>query len=112
MQSFPVHTDDLLLSFLPLSHTFERTVGYYLPVMAGATVAYARSIPQLAEDLASIRPTLLISVPRIYERVYAGIKAKLEEGSALKRSLFNLTVKVGWSRFERAQGRGPWRASH
>ncbi|HSS46466.1 MAG TPA: long-chain fatty acid--CoA ligase, partial [Burkholderiales bacterium] len=112
LQSIPARTDDLFLSFLPLSHTFERTVGYYLTVMAGATVVYARSIPQLAEDLACIRPTLLISVPRIYERVYAGIKAKLDEGSAVKRSLFNLTVKVGWSRFEHAQKRGPWRVSH
>ncbi|MGH8750147.1 MAG: AMP-dependent synthetase/ligase [Burkholderiales bacterium] len=112
LQILPVHTDDLFLSFLPLSHTLERTVGYYLAVMAGAATVYARSIPQLAEDLASQRPTLLVSVPRIYERVYAGIKTKLDEGSGLKRFLFNLTVDVGWSRFEHAQGRGPWGFSH
>ncbi|MGH8744490.1 MAG: AMP-dependent synthetase/ligase, partial [Burkholderiales bacterium] len=112
LQSIQAGTDDLFLSFLPLSHSFERTVGYYLSVMAGATVAYARSITQLADDLVYIQPTLLISVPRIYERVYAGIKANLDEGSAVKRFLFNLTVAVGWSRFEYAQGRGPWRTSH
>ena len=111
MNTFVVHSDDLLLSFLPLSHTFERTLGYYLTVMAGATVAFARSIPQLSEDLQTIRPTLLISVPRIYERVYAAIKTRLDEGSPLKRKLFNLAVETGWARFEHAQGRGPWKPS-
>ncbi|HEX5363220.1 MAG TPA: long-chain fatty acid--CoA ligase [Gallionella sp.] len=106
-----VHGDDLFLSFLPLSHTFERTLGYYLPVMAGATVAFARSIPLLSEDLKIIRPTLLISVPRIYERIHAAIRTKLDESSALKRKLFHLAVKVGWARFEHAQGRGPWMVS-
>jgi long-chain acyl-CoA synthetase len=112
LQILPVPRGSLLLSFLPLSHTFERTVGYYVAIMAGATVAYARSMPQLSEDLQSIRPTILISVPRIYERVYAAIKAKLQEGPAFRRHLFDLAVAVGWSRFEYMQKRGPWRISH
>lgn len=112
LQVVRIEQNDLLLSFLPLSHTFERTAGYYLPMMAGATVAHARSIQQLQEDLLIIRPTLLVSVPRIYERVYAGVHAKLAEGPTLNRQLFNLAVEVGCSRFEQQQGRGPWRASH
>lgn len=111
LDTFVVRGDDLLLSFLPLSHTFERTLGYYLTVMTGATVAFARSIALLSEDLQTIRPTLLISVPRIYERVYGAIRIKLEEGSALKRMLFNLAVETGWARFLREQGRGPWKPS-
>jgi len=111
MDIIAVRGDDLLLSFLPLSHTFERTLGYYLPVMTGSTVAFARSIPQLAEDLQTIRPTILISVPRIYERMYAAIRAKLDEGSPLARWLFHLAVETGWARFEQEQGRGPWKAS-
>ena len=111
-QGVPLWQDDLLLSFLPLSHTFERTAGYYVPMMCGATVAYARSIQQLQEDLLIIRPTILVSVPRIYERVYAGIRAKLGEGPALNRKLFNLAVEVGSSRFEYQQGRGSWHVSH
>ncbi|MBI3938629.1 MAG: long-chain fatty acid--CoA ligase [Betaproteobacteria bacterium] len=103
--------DDIFLSFLPLSHTFERTCGYYLTVMTGSTTAYARSIPQLAEDLRMIRPTLLISVPRIYERVYAAIRAKLEEGPPVRKKLFELAVAVGYARFEHEQGRGAWHAS-
>ncbi len=109
LDTFAVHGDDLFLSFLPLSHTFERTLGYYLPVMTGSTVAFARSIPQLADDLQIIRPTILISVPRIYERMYAAIRASLDEGSGLRRWLFHLAVETGWARFEREQGRGPWK---
>lgn len=100
--------DDIFLSFLPLSHTFERTCGYYLTVMSGSTVAYARSIPQLGEDLQTIRPTMLISVPRIYERIWGTIRAKLDEGSPLRKKLFMLAADVGFARFEHAQGRGPW----
>lgn len=108
LDTFVVNGGDVLLSFLPLSHTFERTLGYYLAVMTGATVAFARSIPLLSEDLQIIRPTLLISVPRIYERIYGVIRTKLEEGSSLKRRLFKLAVETGWARFEQQQGRGGW----
>ena len=99
---------DLLLSFLPLSHTFERTVGYYIPMMVGATIAYARSIPELGEDLVTIQPTVMISVPRIYERVYNKIQAGLAEKSLLATKLFNLAVETGWKRFLHRQGRGSW----
>jgi long-chain acyl-CoA synthetase len=100
--------DDEFLSFLPLSHTFERTCGYYLAVMTGSATAYARSVQQLGEDLQALRPTLMISVPRIYERVYAAIRARLDEGPALRKKLFQFAVGVGYARFEHAQGRGPW----
>ncbi|KXS33058.1 MAG: AMP-dependent synthetase and ligase [Candidatus Gallionella acididurans] len=106
--SLSFDSSDISLSFLPLSHTFERTVGYYMPMMAGEMVAYARSIPLLAEDLLTIRPTALIAVPRIYERIYNAIHAKLEAGPPLRRKLFKLAVDVGWHRFERQQGRAGW----
>lgn len=102
---------DIFLSFLPLSHTLERTIGYYLPIMIGATVAYARSVPQLADDLVTIRPTVLISVPRIYERVYGKIQSGLQKKGLLARALFQLTEQVGWARFQHAQGRARWRPS-
>ncbi len=109
--TFVVREDDLLLSFLPLSHTFERTCGYYLQVMTGAQVAYARSIPLLSEDLQIIRPTILISVPRIYERIYTAIETKLEDASFIQRAMFKLAVDVGWARFLHEQGRGGWKLS-
>jgi long-chain acyl-CoA synthetase len=103
-----INDDDILLSFLPLSHMLERTGGYYLALMAGITVAYARSILQLAEDLLIIRPTFLISVPRIYERIYARIQEGLDEKPPIARKLFKLAVDVGWRRFEYQQKRGGW----
>lgn len=111
LQTTSVNDDDIMLSFLPLSHMLERTAGYYLPLMAGITVAYARSILLLAEDLLSIRPTLMISVPRIYERIYAKIQEGLDEKPPIARKLFNLAVNVGWKRFEYQQGRGRWSPS-
>jgi long-chain acyl-CoA synthetase len=111
LDTFIVNSDDLFLSFLPLSHAFERTLGYYLTVMTGATVAFARSIPLLSEDLATIKPTLLISVPRIYERIHAAILAKLNDGPPLRKKLFFFAVAVGWARFLHQQGRGNWQPS-
>jgi long-chain acyl-CoA synthetase len=101
--------EDLFLSFLPLSHTLERTAGYYLPVMSGSAVAYARSIMQLAEDLRNIRPTVMIAVPRIFERVFSRIQGQMDKQPAFKRALFNLTTDIGWQRFEYQQKRAGWR---
>ncbi len=100
---------DVFLSFLPLSHMFERTCGYYLSMMAGSSVVFARSVALLSEDLLSQRPTMLISVPRIYERVYAAIKTKLEGGPQWQQWLFECTVAIGNLRFAHTQGRGGWR---
>ncbi|MDE2077001.1 MAG: long-chain fatty acid--CoA ligase [Burkholderiales bacterium] len=93
---------DVFLSFLPLSHTFERTAGYYLPIAAGACVAYARSVAQLADDLKIIQPTVLISVPRIYERVYAKLQETLAT-AGWKARIFAAAEAVGWRRFCRQQ---------
>lgn len=90
-----IGSDNLFLSFLPLSHTFERTIGYYLSMMIGAQVAYARSIQQLKEDLLTLRPTVLVSVPRIYEQVYSRLQAALEERPAPARRVFGAAVAVG-----------------
>ncbi|MGP1628958.1 MAG: AMP-dependent synthetase/ligase [Giesbergeria sp.] len=94
--------DDVFLSFLPLSHTFERTGGYYLPMAAGSCVAYARSVALLSQDLQTVRPTVLVSVPRIYERVHAKVLEKLAP-SPLRTRLFQAAVAVGWRRFCAAQ---------
>jgi len=106
--SVDVYQQDLFLSFLPLSHTLERTAGYYLPMMAGAMVAHARSVPQLAEDLLQVRPTVLIAVPRIFERVHGRIIEQLQKQSGLARALFRATVRLGWQQFLRRQGSARW----
>jgi len=102
---------DELLSFLPLSHVFERTIGYYMSVMAGCKTTYARSIPLLAEDLLTVRPTALNAVPRVYERMWSEVSARLGRVSLPKRKIFQFTVGLGWRRFEYKQGRGRWKAS-
>ncbi|MES9813699.1 MAG: long-chain fatty acid--CoA ligase [Candidatus Thiodiazotropha sp.] len=102
------YQQDSFLSFLPLSHTLERTGGYYLPMMAGASVSFARSIPQLAEDLQTIRPTAIIAVPRIFERVYARVQDQLKSKPAFARMLFNMTLSVGFKEFEYRMGRRGW----
>lgn len=111
LRSIYITDKDTFLSFLPLSHTLERTAGYYLPMMSGATVAFARSIHGLAEDLLRIRPTRLVTVPRIFERIYTKIKEELDNKPKLIWLLFKLTVDVGWRRFEYAQGRAKYSLS-
>ena len=108
---YDVFAEDVFLSFLPLSHMFERTADYYLNVVSGASVVFSRSIPQLAEDFRVVQPTIIFSVPRIYERFLAAINEQLSKSSKLKRKLFDLAVDVGWSRFEYQNGRKPWSAT-
>lgn len=78
--------DDVFLSLLPLSHMFERTGGYYLPLALGAKVTFARGIAQLAEDFASQAPTAVFAVPRVFEKFAERIRAAVA-GSGWKRAL-------------------------
>ncbi len=87
-------SDDRFLSFLPLSHMLERTGGYYLPLSIGAQVAFARSVSQLAEDLASQQPTVVYAVPRVFERFAARVNETLAASPAKKR-LFERVVAAG-----------------
>ena len=108
---YDVFPEDVFLSFLPLSHMFERTADYYLNVVSGASIVFSRSIPQLAEDFRIVQPTIIFSVPRIYERFLAAINDQLRKSPPTKRRMFDLAVEVGWSRFEYQHGRGPWKSS-
>lgn len=98
LKAIPVYSRDRFLSFLPLSHMFERTCGYYLAIQAGAQTIYARSISLLAEDLRVQRPSVLIAVPRIFERIHARMQEGLPPDS-FKRRLFERAVDIGWKRF-------------
>ena len=109
LQYFDIFPEDLFLSFLPLSHTLERTAGYYLPIMAGATVAYSRGIPQLADDMLMVKPTILIAVPRIFERIFTRLQSQLAQKPAISRFLFRANSSIGWSKFNYQQGRQGWR---
>ena len=88
----PGHT---FLSFLPLAHSLERTVGYYSPIfLGGHKVAFAESTEKLLENFQEIRPTFLVSVPRIYEKVHSGIVSKVANASPVKKALFNWAMGI------------------
>lgn len=91
----PIGPEDRLLSFLPLSHMFERTVGYYSPMLHGSTVAFARSIATLREDLRLQPPTVMVSVPRVYEKIYRALTSKRPLNSPLGRLLMSLGRRAG-----------------
>jgi len=89
---------DSCLACLPLSHIFERMVDYYF-FHVGVTITYAQSIDTLSQDLREVRPSVLVAVPRIYEKVYGRVLEAALTGSALKRKIFLWAKRVGeqWS---------------
>jgi long-chain acyl-CoA synthetase len=87
--------DDIFLSFLPLSHVFERMGGHYLPLSSGATIAYAESLFTIRQDMQDVRPTIMMSVPRLYEGMHERILRSVKEGSPTKQKIFHWSVGVG-----------------
>ncbi len=103
---------DVFLSWLPLSHIFERVAGEFLPLGLGATVAYAEPlIERLAQNMADVRPTILAAVPRFYERVYGRVKSTVEGGSPTRQRIFHWAMNVGARKYaNHTAGRpnSPW----
>ena len=104
LQNLCPEPEDVWFSFLPLSHTFERTTTYYTAMGFGNRVAFNRNIGLLADDLKVIRPTIMMSVPRIYEKVYDKIQDTLVKKPAFVQKLFHTAVDVGYRRFCRKNG--------
>ena len=96
----PLNEEDLFLSFLPLSHGFERTGGLYTSLRAGGTIAYGGGIASLTDDLAAVRPTILCCVPRVLERVYQHMLGERENAPFVKQKILSWALEVG-----RAAGR-------
>ncbi len=86
---------DTTLSFLPIAHSFERTAGYYTVVLAGGTISYAEGLGQIAQNLLEVNPTIVLTVPRVLEAVYARVMRTVEAGSPVKRTLFKTAVATG-----------------
>ena len=95
LETFPITKDDIFLSFLPLCHTFERTTGYYTAFSAGCTVYYAESIETVASNLIEVKPTIMTSVPRLFERIYSKIIKNVESQSVKKQKIFYWAVRIG-----------------
>ncbi|EJX02610.1 long-chain-fatty-acid--CoA ligase, partial [gut metagenome] len=96
---FDFSHEDLFLSYLPFSHTFERTVAHYNSLANGSAMAFARSAASIEQDMLTVQPTLMCSVPRVYERIYQRLAHELAEASEEKRHLTAWTKEVGWRRF-------------
>jgi long-chain acyl-CoA synthetase len=94
-QSGVIAKDDILLSFLPLSHILERTAGYYLTIYNGALLAFADSIEKVPENMTEIKPTVMVSVPRLFEKIYHRIFENAHQMSKIKNALFHWGVDVG-----------------
>lgn len=82
------------LSFLPLSHSLERTVGYYLPMTYGKKVAFAEDFSKIIDNFKDIRPEFIVSVPRLYEKIHSTIQSRLPQASVFKRKLFAWSQSV------------------
>lgn len=95
LELVPFGPSDHHLSFLPLCHVFERLAGYTAVLAAGAEISYAESINTVSRNLPELRPTVLISVPRLFERIYNLVVKSIEEGSKTKKRIFEWAVQVG-----------------
>ncbi|MBI2355532.1 MAG: long-chain fatty acid--CoA ligase [Deltaproteobacteria bacterium] len=86
---------EVALSFLPLSHVLERTVGYYMTIMNGALLAFADSIEKVPENMTDVRPTVMVSVPRLFEKIYSRIFETVHTMPIAKRWLFHWALRIG-----------------
>ena len=87
-------SDDTALSFLPLSHVFERTATFF-QFHVGAAIAYAESVEAVASNMIEVRPTIVVSVPRLFEKIYSRIMDQIMAGSRLKRGIFVWALATG-----------------
>lgn len=87
--------NETFLSFLPLSHVLERTGGYYATLLSGQHVAFAEDVKTVMENMIEIRPTFMVSVPRLFEKIYSRIHENVHQMSPLRKSLFHQAIKIG-----------------
>ena len=95
LATVPFGPTDHHLSFLPLCHSFERTAGYTAVLACGAKISYAESIDTVARNLPEVKPTVMISVPRVFEKFYNVVRKTVEEGSSLEKRVFEWSVEAG-----------------
>ncbi len=90
-----IDENDRCLSFLPLCHSFERTGGYYAMIAGGAEIYYAESVDTVAKNMTEAHPTIVVSVPRLFEKIYNMVNNNVQEGSAIQQAIFSWALNVG-----------------
>ncbi len=98
---------DVGLSFLPTSHVLDRVVVHYMSIIAGGTIAYARSIETIMDDVAFFRPTAMCGVPRMFEKIYNAVFDRVNAGSTFRKMLFHWAVRSGIEAIKIKQRKGP-----
>ena len=92
--------DEVFLSFLPLSHSYEHTAGQFFPVSLGGQIYYAESVDKLTDNMAEVRPTLILAVPRLYEVMHQRIVRAMEKMPSFRRRMFELALRLGRKRYQ------------
>jgi len=114
IQAVDFNENDLFLSFLPLSHMTERAAGQVVPLGRGCTIAYAEpAIERLAANMAEVRPTVMVAVPRLYERLYARVMSTVEAAPPLRQKIFFWAQRLGRQHYQNhleGKADSPWLA--
>lgn len=100
----PIDENDVFLSYLPLSHSFERSAAYYHALATGALLAFSRGVAHITDDLHAINPTNMCSVPRVFERIHNQILMVRRKMTKKKGYFFDWAAEVGWRRFCKENG--------
>ncbi|MCP4724979.1 MAG: long-chain fatty acid--CoA ligase [bacterium] len=95
LQMVHVSESDEMLSWLPMSHVLERVIGYYLPLYVGATVSYAESPKTISDDIKEVKPTIVVCVPRLFEKIYYAVQENVAKGGFHKKLIFQWCVRTG-----------------
>ena len=93
--------DHKFLSIIPLSHAYEHTAGFYLPILIGAEIFFNENRDQIVNDLLSVKPSLMTAVPRLYEVLHKKINNQLSNQSKITQKLFSKTIELGTKKFEK-----------
>jgi long-chain acyl-CoA synthetase len=91
--------DEIFLSFLPLSHSYEHTAGQFFPLSIGAQIYYAEGVEALARNMVEVKPTIMTAVPRLYETLHGRVISGLRSQPALRQKLFWKTVELGQKKY-------------
>ncbi len=100
--------EEVFLSFLPLSHSYEHTAGQFLPIALGAELYYAEGVETLAANMQEVKPTIMTAVPRLYETMHQRILRGVGNMSGVQKLLFLKAVELGRKNYERPGSLGPW----